>query len=73
MSEKEEVTISPTTTTDAFCVKCRVKHPIKDKKVEIMKNGKYAVKGQCDTCGKSVYKIVKTDEGRKLLADEKTA
>ncbi len=52
--------------TKAFCVKCRKMHVMKDPKLEVLKNNKYALKGQCESCDRTVFKIIKTEEGRKL-------
>src|SRR3982751_1304979 len=52
--------------TKAFCVKCRKMHVMKEPKLDILKNGKYALKGQCENCDKTVFKIIKKEEGQKL-------
>jgi len=48
--------------TDAYCVKCREKRPMKDEK-EVAMKGKGAVErramtGQCSSCGTKMFKIL---------------
>jgi hypothetical protein len=52
--------------TKAFCVKCRTMHVMKDPKLDVLKNNKYALKGQCESCNSTVFKIIKKEEGQKL-------
>lgn len=42
-----------------YCVKCKDKKEMKDAKAVTMKNGKPATKGQCPTCGTTMFKIGK--------------
>jgi len=42
---------------EAYCVKCKEKHGVKNPELVTMKNGKSAVRGTCDKCGTKVYKI----------------
>ena len=44
---------------EAYCVKCKEKHTVKDPEEVTMKNGNPAVKGTCSTCGTNVYAILK--------------
>ena len=44
----------PTATQEAYCVKCRTKRPMKNAHEETMKNGRRALKGQCEVCGTTV-------------------
>jgi methionyl-tRNA synthetase len=46
--------VMATATQEAYCVKCRTKRPIKNAHEETMKNGRRALKGQCDVCGTNV-------------------
>ncbi len=40
-----------TATQEAYCVKCRQKRPMKNAQETTMKNGRRAMKGQCEVCG----------------------
>jgi len=42
-----------------YCVKCREKRTMKNSKSVIMKNGRPAQKGICDTCNTTMFKIGK--------------
>ncbi len=42
-----------------YCVKCREKRTMKNSKSVIMKNGRPAQKGICDTCNTIMFKIGK--------------
>jgi len=44
---------------DGYCVKCRAKRTMKNSKSVIMKNGRPAQKGICDTCDTTMFKIGK--------------
>ena len=44
---------------DGYCVKCRSKRTMKNSKSVIMKNGRPAQKGICDTCDTIMFKIGK--------------
>ena len=44
---------------DGYCVKCRAKRTMKNSKSVIMKNGRPAQKGICDTCNTTMFKIGK--------------
>ena len=44
---------------DGYCVKCRSKRTMKNSKYVIMKNGRPAQKGICDTCDTIMFKIGK--------------
>ncbi len=44
----------------AYCVKCRAKKEMKNTKGVKMKNGKPAVKGECPTCGSTMFLLGKT-------------
>ena len=46
--------VMPTATQEAYCVKCRTKRPIKNAQETTMKNGRRALKGQCEVCGTNV-------------------
>jgi galactose-1-phosphate uridylyltransferase len=46
---KEEIVMA-TATQEAYCVKCRQKRPMKDAQEVTMKNGRRALKGQCEVC-----------------------
>ncbi len=45
---------------EGYCVKCKAKKEMNDAKEQIMKNGRKAMKGKCDTCGTSMFKILGT-------------
>ena len=44
--------------SEAYCVKCKAKKPMKDTKTVTMKNGRNALQGKCETCGTGMYKIL---------------
>lgn len=44
--------------TEAYCVKCKAKRPMKDNQKVTMKNGRDAMQGKCETCGTGMYKIL---------------
>ena len=41
----------------AYCVKCKSKHEIKDAAQITMKNGRPATEGKCSVCGTKMFKI----------------
>jgi len=41
----------------AYCVKCKTKHEIKDAAQITMKNGRTATEGKCSVCGTKMFKI----------------
>ena len=41
----------------AYCVKCKTKHEIKDAAQITMKNGRPATEGKCSVCGTKMFKI----------------
>jgi len=43
---------------EGYCVKCKAKKEMKDSKEQILKNGRRAAKGKCETCGTSMFKIL---------------
>ena len=43
---------------DAYCVKCKAKHPMSDALEVTMKNGRKAVKGKCPICGTVMFKML---------------
>jgi hypothetical protein len=43
---------------DAYCVKCKTKRKMNDAKKVKMKNGRYAMKGECSNCGTGMYRIL---------------
>jgi len=43
---------------DAYCVKCKAKHPMSDALEVTMKNGRKAVKGTCPVCGTVMFKML---------------
>jgi hypothetical protein len=45
---------------EAYCVKCKCKHEIKDPKNVVLKNKRPAVKGTCPECGTKVMCFVKS-------------
>ena len=45
----------------AFCVKCKTKHVMENPEKIILKNGKAALKGICQNCKKTTYKLTKKD------------
>lgn len=46
-----------------YCVKCKKKNvPIEGGKRTKMKNGRFAIKGTCGTCGTGMFRILGKDE-----------
>ncbi|MFC1808466.1 DUF5679 domain-containing protein [Candidatus Omnitrophota bacterium] len=43
---------------EAYCVKCKSKKEMKDGKEVTMKNGRKAMKGTCQDCGTSLFRIL---------------
>ncbi len=43
---------------DGYCVKCKAKVTLKDAQEITLKNGRPAVKGKCEKCGTSVFRIL---------------
>jgi ribosomal protein S27E len=43
---------------EAYCFKCKAKKEIVDAVEEVMKNGRRAIKGKCQTCGAVMFKFV---------------
>jgi len=43
---------------EAYCVKCKAKHPMSDAMEVTMKNGRKAVKGKCPACGTVMFKML---------------
>lgn len=46
----------------AFCVKCKAKHVMENPVPLILKNGKAALKGICQNCKKTTYKLTKKNK-----------
>lgn len=46
---------------EAYCVKCRAKRPMKNTAETTMKNGRRALKGQCEVCGTNLTRILGKD------------
>jgi Domain of unknown function (DUF5679) len=44
-------------TTQAYCVKCKLKRDMKNEKQVTMKNGRKAVSGNCAVCGTKMFRI----------------
>ena len=49
--------MAASTPTEAYCVKCKTKQPLKDAQPATMKNGRNALKGTCPVCGTTLYRI----------------
>jgi len=43
---------------EGYCVKCKAKKEIAEAVEEVMKNGRKAIKGKCQTCGVVMFKIL---------------
>lgn len=43
---------------EGYCVRCRKKRKMKDTRIDIMKSGMKAVKGQCIKCDCNMCKII---------------
>jgi outer membrane biosynthesis protein TonB len=52
----------------AYCVREKVKKPMKDARLEITANGKYAYKGVCSSCGTKMQVFVGTEKAKAILA-----
>ena len=46
-----------------YCLRCKAKRVIENGKKVKMKNGVYAIKGKCERCFTTIFKIV----GRKMI------
>ena len=44
---------------DAFCLRCRVKTPMKYAGVGVLSNGTGVIRGECSICSKRVSRITK--------------
>tara|TARA_Y100000590_G_C15746093_1_gene1022083 strand:+ start:4932 stop:5120 length:189 start_codon:yes stop_codon:yes gene_type:complete len=44
---------------EAYCLKCKGPHEIKDPKEITLKNGRAATQGKCGACGSKVFRIGK--------------
>jgi len=44
---------------EAYCLKCKGPHEIKDPKEITLKNGRAATHGKCGACGSKVFRIGK--------------
>jgi RNase P subunit RPR2 len=47
---------------EIYCFKCRKKTNSKNLEEVTMKNGKHAVKGECEECGTKTFKIKKASK-----------
>ncbi|MEC7835651.1 MAG: DUF5679 domain-containing protein [Chloroflexota bacterium] len=45
---------------EAYCLKCKGPHEIKDAKEITLKNGRAATQGKCVACGSKVFRIGKS-------------
>ncbi len=54
----------------AYCVKEKMKKPMKDPRLEQMSNGKYAYKGTCSSCGTKMQVFVGAEKARQILASQ---
>ncbi len=45
---------------EGYCVKCKAKRAMNNVQETKMKNGRPAAKGECSTCGTSIFKILST-------------
>ncbi len=43
---------------EAYCVKCKKKVEMQNPKEETLKNGRRAMKGQCQQCGTNLSRIL---------------
>ena len=64
--EMHKMTTTPT--IQSYCLACRGKRLMQHVGYVTLKNGKKAVKGECSSCGKKMYTIMKTSKS----ATEKT-
>lgn len=44
--------------TEAYCVKCKEKRPMKDANEQQLDNGRRAMKGTCEVCGTKMTKFL---------------
>ena len=47
---------------EAYCLKCKGPHEIKDPKEITLKNGRAATQGKCGACGSKVFRIGKATQ-----------
>lgn len=59
-----------TEAVEAYCVKEKIKKPMKDPKLEQMANGKYAYKGICSSCGTKMQVFVSAEKAKAILAEK---
>jgi pimeloyl-ACP methyl ester carboxylesterase len=48
----------PVKTTEAYCMKCRLKRPMQDAKQIVTKSGRNAVEGLCPVCGTRLFRFI---------------
>jgi pimeloyl-ACP methyl ester carboxylesterase len=48
----------PVKTTEAYCVKCRLKRPMQDAKQIVTKSGRNAMEGLCPVCGTRLFRFI---------------
>ena len=53
--------VQPQNLVEAFCLKCREKHPIASPTRKILKNGSRAMVGSCIKCGSRVFRFISDD------------
>ena len=49
-------------TTEAYCMKCKVRRGMKDEKRVRMKNGRSGISGICTVCGGKMFKMVGAEQ-----------
>jgi len=54
--------MTTTPTIQSYCLACHGKRLMKHVGYVTFKNGKKAVKGECSSCGKKMYTIMKTSK-----------
>ncbi len=50
---------------EARCMKCRTQRPMKNEHKISMKNGRPALKGECEVCGTGLFKILSKKDAEK--------
>jgi len=53
---------------EGYCVKCKAKKQMKDPKINQTAKGGYMAKGQCETCGTTMCRIMSKDNAEKAIA-----
>jgi hypothetical protein len=45
-----------------YCVKCKIKRPLRDAQIVTLSHGRKAMQGKCETCGTKLHRMKKKAE-----------